>query len=70
MIEITNDVFIDPKEVCGIENDYATDYYGEGLHKGVVITLKCGRKIYVKKSSAKDIFAMIETQHQQPKEES
>jgi len=59
MVKVTESIFVDPKEVCSIENDYANSYYGNGAQKGVVLTLKCGRKIYVPKLSAVQVHCIL-----------
>lgn len=59
MLKISNGVFVEPKEVCGIENDFAYSYYGKGYQKGVVVTLRCGRKIYVPELNAEKVHEII-----------
>lgn len=62
IIEITDSVFINPTDVSSMEfGDYG-NYYGSNY--GTVITMKSGRKIFVKFAKPNEILKKIEdSQH-------
>lgn len=73
LVEITKDVFVDPAEVVSVEKhdeyktkrgDYGTYTVLEG--SGSIITMKNGRKIYVRDVTPEEIFKQLKPKGYQP----
>jgi hypothetical protein len=63
---ISEDVFVNEEEIVSIENYEKWEVSGSIFnerhyldHKGVVIVMKNGRKIYIRDKTAVEVYAMV-----------
>jgi hypothetical protein len=66
MVEITEGIFVNKDEVCSIQEEKTVSWHGSPSDSfpvdsfvGSVITMKNGRKIYVKNLSPKEIMVKL-----------